>query len=102
MSKRPEPGWSLWCDWPGCGYQFEYAEYTIFGDGWDLEEIVTDADGRVSRDRTKHYCHLHLCVWASDHEDGDPFTQPPYLLIHDGDTGNPADDGFVTLITASD
>lgn len=28
--------------------------------------------------------------------------EPPCLLIHDGDTDNPADDGFVTLITASD
>ncbi|NUO35607.1 MAG: hypothetical protein HOQ18_18390 [Dermatophilaceae bacterium] len=99
MSVRPEKSWSLWCDWPGCDYQFEDGDYSIFGDGHDAEEIVTEADGRIDRDGKRHYCHNHPATWASDHENGEPFPAPPYLLIHDGDTGNPLDDdGRVSLI----
>lgn len=99
MSKRQEPGWSLWCDFPGCQYQWEYSDYTIFGEGWDAEEIVRESDGWVSLGGTLHYCHQHVTAWASDHEDGSPFPEPPYLLIHDGDTGDASHDGHVSLVS---
>lgn len=95
MSMREEKAWSLWCDWPGCERQFESYEYSIFGDGWDPDEIVRDADGRIGTDGT-HYCRQHPAVWASNHEDGQPFPPPPFLLIHDGDTDDDEDDGKVT------
>lgn len=101
MSTKPEPSWSLWCDWPDCDYQFESCEFTIFGEGWDPEEIVTDADGHLDRDGKRHYCDHHQTVWASDHENGEPFPEPPYLLIHDGDTDSGDDDGKVSLIEAT-
>lgn len=102
MSKRVEESWSLWCDWPGCKTQFEYGDYSIFGDGWDAEDMLTDSDWRIGRDGQAHYCAKHPCVWASDHEDGEPFPEPPYLLIHDGDTAEPIeDDGKVTLVEAA-
>jgi hypothetical protein len=100
--KKPETSWSLWCDYPGCDYQFEAGDYNVFGDGWDAEEIVTDSDGRIGVDG-KHFCHRHPTTWASDHEppDASPLPEPPYLLIHDGDTANPIhDDGKVSLVLA--
>ena len=96
--KREEKCWSLWCDWPECDYQWEYGDFTIFGDGYDADEIVTDSDGLLGLDG-KHYCHRHPAIWASDHEQGEPFPDPPYLLIHDGDTDDPInDDGKVTHV----
>jgi hypothetical protein len=96
MSKREEKCWSLWCDWPGCEFQFEYGDYTIFGNGYDPDEIASESDGWVGVDGS-HYCHNHLTAWASDYEDGEPFPGTPFLLIHDGDTDNSDDDGRVTL-----
>ena len=98
MTRRPEVSWSLWCDWPGCKYQFEYGDYTFFGDGYSPEEIVTEDDGHVDRDGERHYCHQHPAFWASDYENGEPLPEPPYLLIHDGDTDDAEHDGLVSLV----
>lgn len=97
MSTRAEPGWSVWCDFPSCSHQFEYGDYTIFGDGWDVDEVVTEADGLLSGDG-KHFCRDHPVVWQSDLEPPDTTTPPapPYLLIHDGD--DTRDDGTVSLV----
>ena len=102
MSTREEKAWSLWCDWPGHEYQFEDADYSIFGDGYDADEIVTESDGRVGVDG-KHYCSKHPCTWESDHEhvagrstDPEPYPAPPFLLIHDGN--NAFEDGRVSLV----
>lgn len=59
------------------------------------------ADRGWVRHRVNHdlwYCDRHTVAWASDHECGEPWPDPPYLLIHDGDTGDPADDGHATPI----
>lgn len=96
MSTREEKSWSLWCDWPGHEYQFENDDYSIFGDGYDPDEIVTESDGRVGTDG-KHYCSDHPCAWSSDHEaGGEPYPAPPFLLIHDGMKG--FEDGRVSLV----
>lgn len=95
MSTREEKSWSLWCDWPGCEYQFEYGDYSIFGDGYDADEIATESDGRVGV-AGKHYCSDHPCTWSSDYEKGETYPATPFLLIHDGMTG--FEDGTVTLI----
>lgn len=95
MSKRPEKSWSLWCDWPSHEFQFESEDYSIFGDGYDAEEIVTDSDGHVGVDG-KHYCHDHPCTWESDYEAGEKYPAPPFLLIHDGNEA--FEDGRVSLV----
>jgi hypothetical protein len=97
VSTRPEQSWSLWCDWPTCGHQFEYGDYSIFGDGFEPDEIVRESDGWVGADG-KHYCYEHLTVWPSDHEDGSPYPAPPFLLIGDGDPLVDSD-GTVRLVT---
>jgi len=99
MSARPVESWELVCDWPDCKSKGESGEYTIFVPGWDMQEVADDSDWLISVDGKQHYCRDHKAVWASDHENGEPFPEKPYLLIHDGDTDNPLDDdGRVTLI----
>lgn len=89
MSVREEKSWSLWCDWPGHEYQLETYEYSIFGEGWDLDELATDTEWRLGVDGS-HYCPEHPTAWASDLDDGDEPPAGPYLLIDD--------DGRVTYI----
>ena len=99
LSLRAEKSWSIHCDWPTCDYQFESGDYTVFGDGWEPDEIVTECDGWVGQVDGEHYCYHHLVSWFSDHEDGEPFPTEEYLLIHDGDTVSPIDDdGKVTYV----
>lgn len=102
MSARPLEAWELICDWPDCKAKGEDGDYTIFAmDAYDPAEVAENCDWLTSKDRQSHYCREHTVVWASDHEDGEPFPAPPYLLIHDGDTDNPLmDDGSVTLVDA--
>jgi hypothetical protein len=99
------------CDWPDCDADgFAHTEYSG-GDRDLLDSTIGDACGygwHVGRDRPEdhsfgltgpmHFCPRHPATWASDHENGEPFPEPPYLLIHDSDTDNPDDDGKVTLI----
>jgi len=82
MSIRPEVSWSVHCDWPGCEYQFEYDVFSVFGDGWDASEIVTEANGYLDEDNKRHYCENHRAVWESDLDDV-AATPKPYLLILD-------------------
>ncbi len=66
-----------------------------------VEDALDDArcDGwQEGRDGKAHYCDRHPTFWASNRELGEPDPEPPYLLIHDGDTGDRDDDGKVTLI----
>jgi hypothetical protein len=99
MSKVPVKSWKIVCDWPECKDEFEYDMYSVFGDGWDECELIDDSNWRQSADGEKHYCSKHPCQWASDLADGyDEEPERPYLLIHDGDTDDSDDDGFVTLI----
>jgi len=87
------------CDWPGfvCGRQTD-SEFTAWAEPDSVLDIMTDAEWRTSRDGKSHYCDLHPAIWASDYENGEPFPEPPYLLIHDGDTDDSNDDGRVTYV----
>lgn len=96
MSTREEKSWSLWCDWPTCKHQFEYGDYSIFGDGFDPDEIVRENDGQVGADG-KHYCYDHPAVWSSEHENGEPYPAPPFLIIADGRSA--IEDGTVVLVS---
>lgn len=85
MSKRPAETWSLVCDWPKCDEEFCDGAY--FDDTWTVGEILEDTDWRVSPDGDLHYCGRHPAAWESDHENGEPYPSPPYLLIHDPGDG---------------
>lgn len=73
------------CDWPDqhpCESQPNY-EYSAWSDEAYVEEEMLDANWWEGRDGKTHYCDTHPATWASDHELGEPFPEPPYLLIHD-------------------
>ena len=87
------------CDWPGCSQDvMDPTEYSGWGEIEHVNDTLDDHGWWRDRDGERHYCGAHRCEWASDHEDGEPFPEPPYLLIHDGDTPDLADDGMVTLV----
>lgn len=100
MSRRRVDAWQIVCDWPGCGRVLEAGDFSVFVDagGWDEWELLSDACWWRDRDGVRMYCPDHPGEWASDHEGGVPWPLPPYLLIHDGDTGDVSDDGTVTLV----
>jgi hypothetical protein len=87
------------CDWPECDASaHDGGEYVAFASPEGALEDFAYADNwRRGRDG-KHFCDKHPTTWASDHENGEPFPEPPYLLIHDGDTDDPGDDGYVTCV----
>ena len=101
LSLKAEKSWSVHCDWPGCNHQFESGDYSVFGEGWEPDEIVTECDGWIGQVEGEHYCWQHLTIWSSDLE-GNDADRPPvaeYLLIHDGETLSPTDDdGKVTYV----
>ncbi|WP_182377860.1 hypothetical protein [Nocardioides sp. WS12] len=89
------------CDWPECGADvMESSDYGGWGEMDALDTEMEDADWRIGADGTSHYCDKHPVQWVGTRLDGDPEPPRPYLLIHDGDTGNFDDDGKVTLILA--
>jgi hypothetical protein len=99
MSVRQVTMYRVVCDWPGCEASAQDdSEYYAWTDGDDAEQYAADLDWRVSLSGLCHYCPTHPAVVMSEHEYGEPFPEPPYLLIHDGDVGNPEDDGRATYI----
>jgi hypothetical protein len=99
VSKQPVKAWKIVCDWPECKTDFEYGEWTFFGDDWEPKDMLSDGDWDMSPNGEKHYCPKHPRHWASDLSDGwDEEPERPYLLIHDGDTEDRNDDGYVTLV----
>lgn len=88
------------CDWPGCDADAvsDHTDYSGWGDVENVNDTLDDAEWWRGRGGEAHYCNRHPVTWASDHEDGEPFPEPPYLLIHDGDTDSSLDDGLVSLI----
>ncbi len=100
MSLRPKQFYTVVCDWPGCeNTADDDGEYAAWGSASGALESVRDASWWEGADGKNelHYCNEHPTAWASDHEDGEPYPDHPYLLIHDGDTMNPDDDGKATL-----
>lgn len=97
MSIREVTYYQASCDWLGCT-RTPHTEYTAWEDPGSARDDVEYAEWHFDRDGKRHYCNEHPATWASEHEDGEPFPEPPYLLIHDGDTDNSDDDGKVTLI----
>ncbi len=100
MSIKTMPFYTVVCDWPGCDRSAdEGGEYAAWASASGALDSARDADWWEVRDGKHeiHYCDEHPCAWASDHEDGEPFPDHPFLLIHDGDTDNSEDDGKVTL-----
>lgn len=97
MSKQPVKAWEIVCDWPECECRYEWGDYSVFGDDWEPKDMLSDGDWDMTSNGEKHYCPEHPRAWASDMEDGDPEPERPYLVIHDGDTDDPDDDGFVSL-----
>lgn len=102
MSIREVTMYRVECDWPGCtASPQDDSEYFAWSNKGDAEEYATDANWRVGRAGMCHYCPEHPSEWASDHEHGEPYPEPPYLLIHDGDTDSDDDDGRVTFVTVA-
>jgi len=101
---RPVDAWELVCDWPECESTADDGYNTIYADNpYDPGEIAEYADWLTSKDGASHYCWEHPTTRASDHTGGLALPDPPYLLIHEGDTDNPVmDDGSVTLVEDSD
>ncbi|GAB2970197.1 hypothetical protein [Nocardioides montaniterrae] len=112
MSVKRVDCFTVVCDWHGCGATVcDESDYS----GWDVDGIEVEVENAIdagwhqARDRGmlgllsagtvsgEHYCHRHPAAWASDAEQVASMT-PPYLLIHDGDTEDPDDDGRVTLV----
>lgn len=86
---------TLICDWPGCDADvLEGHDYSGFGQIDYLYEIAEDGGWQKGQNR-QWYCEQHPTEWASDHEDGEPYPDGMYLLIHDGD--GEGEDGTVTL-----
>ena len=100
MSIREITYYQVVCDWPDCGTTaHDGTDYGAHESADSADEEVDNADWWRGREPETHYCDRHPATWASDHEEGEPFPEPPYLLIHDGDTDNSLDDGRVSLIT---
>lgn len=98
MSLQAVTMWRIACDWPGCkGSPLDDTDYYAWSDPVGAIDSAED-NGWRGRDGKSHYCNNHPTTWASDHENGEPFPDPPYLLVHDGDTGDYDDDGKVSLI----
>lgn len=99
MSVREVVMYRVVCDWPGCEASAQDAtDYYAWTDATHALDVTVDADWRESTTGRFHYCLDHPATWAGDHEDGEPYPPPPYLLIHDGDTDDPFDDGKVTFM----
>jgi hypothetical protein len=87
------------CDWPDCGASAQDdSEYFAWSDKDDAVQYAVDADWRVSRHGVCHYCPDHPTVWASDRPGVEAFSPAPFLVIHDGDTGDADDDGHVSYV----
>lgn len=98
MSIKTWTGYSGVCDWPGCGIDvMDGTDYSAWGERDAVEETMTDYDWRIGADGERHYCDKHPAAWASDPEHVAEMPRP-FLLFHDGDTGNPDDDGKVSLV----
>lgn len=92
MSLKQQPYYSVLCDFPGCGIEADYGEFSAYSDKSIAIEYALDSDWRQDRDGLRHYCDKHTMTWDVDIEDGYEVTpEPPYLLIHDSD-------GLVTLV----
>jgi hypothetical protein len=87
------------CDWPGCdAHLSDYDDGVIVAWVDQASALESRNPGAwESQDGVAHYCESHPSTWASDHENGEPYPDPPYLLIHDGDR-EPVYDGSVTLV----
>lgn len=103
MSFREVTYYQAVCDWPDCdATAHEATDYAAWGEAHQAEEDVDNANWlRGARLADVWYCENHPATWAGDHENGEPFPEPPYLLIHDGDTDDTDDDGKVSLIEGS-
>lgn len=102
MSIKEVPGYVVICDWPGCGVPAnEDGDFAFWTEKSSAIDSASDAGWWETTDGEKHYCgdSKHVYAWASDHENGEPYPDPPYLLIHDGDDPK-EEDGRVSLITA--
>lgn len=96
MSVREVPGYTIQCDWIGCDMTAdEGGDYAFWGEIESAWMVADDSDGWKGHAKHEWYCNAHPAAWSSDHEDGDPYPAPPFLLIHDGDS---VDDGSVSLI----
>lgn len=99
MSIKTWTGYSGVCDWPGCGIDvMGGTDYSAWGERDAVEETMVDWDWWIGADGEHHYCDKHPTVWAADIEDVAEMPRP-FLLIHDGDTDDPDDDGKVTLVS---
>lgn len=100
MSFHSIPCWQVRCDWPGCeATPADVSDYSGWGDQSVAHEEAVELDWRTSPDDEQHYCDDHPAMWASDHENGETYPAPPFLLIHDGDTDDPINnDGKVVLV----
>lgn len=101
MSVREKTFYGVECDWPDCGFiAGDEGEYQWWAEQDHAIEQAGEWDWWMGADGAHHYCSGHPTLWASDRDDLGDTLEPPYLLIHDGDTDNRNDDGRVTLIAS--
>lgn len=87
------------CDWPDCKASAQDdGEYYAWRQAYAAVDEAMDADWwRDSTNEKRHYCRNHPTTWTSDHEDGEPYPERPFLLVHDDDDSGYGG-GTVTLI----
>lgn len=100
MSIKSAPFYTVICNWPECGHSpDEDGDSIAWAEVSQAIESAKDAGWWQDKDDPETwYCGdgMHPMWWASDVGDR---PDPPYLLIHDGDTDNSLDDdGKVTLL----
>lgn len=93
----------LICDWPGCEESAqEGGDYYAWSDAGAAVDEASGAGWREGCDGS-WFCEAHPADWSSEHENGEPWPEPPYLRIHDGDDDyQEHDDGSVCLIGAAE
>ena len=100
MSVHSIPCWQVRCDWPGCtASPADVSEYAGWEDKSTAVDEASDMDWWISLGGHCHYCNEHPTAWASDLDQVAGMTGD-YLLIHDGDTGDPTHDGTVSFVKA--
>lgn len=80
------------CDFPDCGEEAEYGDYTAMGDPGSAIEMAEEGDWRIGKTQKECYCPEHPVVWDCDIEEGREAPSPPYILIEDRS-------GEATLVT---
>ena len=86
MSLREVTYYIATCDFPGCGADADYGDYTAMGDASAATEMAVDADWMTSSDEKRIYCPKHPLVWESDlNEDETAAPTKPYLLLKNDD-----------------